>query len=189
MRRYSLNPLHGRAAFAAPAGLFLLGAVLGATLKSSIPQVTAATPAAQTETGAPGAAAPLPAGSLSRRLDRGLVYPAEVIRVLDGDTFQARVRVWPGIDVDTRVRLRGIDAAELHARCSEEYARAVAARGALETILAEGDVAISQVGTDKYGGRVDAAVSTIKTADVSAAMLRGGWARTYGGGRRESWCG
>ena len=48
---------------------------------------------------------------LAHRLDPGLVYPAEVIRIIDGDTFEARVRVWPGLDVDTKVRLRGIDAA------------------------------------------------------------------------------
>jgi endonuclease YncB( thermonuclease family) len=43
-------------------------------------------------------------------------HPAEVVRVIDGDTFEARVRIWPGMDVTTRVRLRGIDAPELHAR-------------------------------------------------------------------------
>jgi endonuclease YncB( thermonuclease family) len=37
-------------------------------------------------------------------------HPAEVLRVLDGDTFEARVRLWPGLDVTTKVRLRGVDA-------------------------------------------------------------------------------
>ena len=59
-----------------------------------------------------------------------------MIRIIDGDTFEARVRVWPGLDVDTKVRLRGIDAAELHARCASELDQAQAARAALETILA-----------------------------------------------------
>jgi endonuclease YncB( thermonuclease family) len=126
---------------------------------------------------------------LARRLDPRLSYPAEVVRIIDGDTFEARVRVWPGLDVDTKVRLRGIDAAELHARCDDELAKAQAARTALETILAEGGVAVSQIGIDKYGGRVDATVSTRNTADVSTAMLDGGWARSYNGGKRGSWCG
>jgi endonuclease YncB( thermonuclease family) len=82
-----------------------------------------------------------------------------------------------------------VDAAELHARCAGELAKAQAARAALETILAEVGVGISQVGIDKYGGRVDAAVSTRATADVSAALLNGGFARSYDGGRRGSWCG
>jgi len=126
---------------------------------------------------------------LARRLDPLLVYPAEVLRIIDGDTFEARVRVWPGLDVDTKVRLRGIDAAELHARSGDERLKAEAARTALETILSEGSVTISQVGIDKYGGRVDATIATRNTADVSAAMLNGGWARSYDGGKRGSWCG
>ena len=59
----------------------------------------------------------------------------------------------------------------------------------LQTILAQGDVRLSQIGIDKYGGRVDAAVATRTTADVSAALLSGGFARAYGGGKRGTWCG
>jgi endonuclease YncB( thermonuclease family) len=86
------------------------------------------------------------------------------------------------------VRLRNIDAPELHARCVDEHVKAEAARGALETILAAGSITVSRVGLDKYGGRVDALVATRDTADVSAALLNGGWARSYDGGRRGSWC-
>ena len=50
-------------------------------------------------------------------------------------------------------------------------------------------VSVSRVGVDKYGGRVDAVVATRATADVSAAMLAGGWARAYNGRKRGSWCG
>ena len=132
---------------------------------------------------------PAPEPPIAHRLDSSIIYPAEVLRVIDGDTFEARVRVWPGLDVDTKIRLRDVDAAELHARCAGELAQAQAARTALEAMLADGGVAISRVGVDKYGGRVDAAVSTRNTADVSAALLKGGNARSYGGGKRGSWCG
>jgi endonuclease YncB( thermonuclease family) len=163
---------------------FALGVIVGAVLRptpspQALPRIALAT--ARTV----GVATPALAG----RLDPGLSYPAEVLRIIDGDTFEARVRVWPGLDVDTKVRLRGIDAAELHARCSDELAKAQAARTALQTILAEGGVTISRVGVDKYGGRVDAAIATRNTADVSAAMLNGGWARSYDGRKRGSWCG
>jgi micrococcal nuclease len=97
------------------------------------------------------------------------------------------VRVWPEMDVTTRIRLRGIDAAEMHARYDDERIKAIAAREALAGILAEGAVGISSVTQDKYGGRVDADVSTAKTANVS--VLQRGLVRAYGGGRRESWCG
>src|SRR5215470_8967250 len=65
---------------------------------------------------------------------------ADVLRILDGDTFEAQVHVWPGIDITTKVRLRNIDAPELRARCPEERTKAEAAREALQTLLAEGDV-------------------------------------------------
>jgi micrococcal nuclease len=116
-------------------------------------------------------------------------HPAEVLRVLDGDTFEARVRIWPGMDVTTKVRLRGIDAPELHARCEGERVKALAARDALARLLGEGSVGVSRIGQDKYGGRVDADVSTAGTSDVSAALLERGLVRRYSGGRREGWCG
>lgn len=118
----------------------------------------------------------------------GVGHPAEVLKVNDGDTFEARVLVWPGMQITTKVRLRGIDTPELKARCAEEYRRADAAREALRSLLAAGGVTVRHVGIDKYGGRVLADVATAGTADVSAALLRSGHARPYEGGRRESWC-
>ena len=125
---------------------------------------------------------------LAQRLEPGRVYTAQVLRVIDGDTFAARVQLWQGVSVDTHVRLRDIDAAELHARCAREFAKALAARAAQQTMLADGRVTISRIGTDKYGGRIDASVATRRIPDVSAALLRGGYARRYDGGRRGSWC-
>jgi endonuclease YncB( thermonuclease family) len=116
------------------------------------------------------------------------VYAAEVVRITDGDTFVARMRTAPGGEVETRVRLRRIDAAELHARCSKELRLALAARAELQRLLAEGSVMLSHVGPDKYPGRIDANVATRSTNDISAAMLSGGFARAYDGGRRGSWC-
>src|SRR5690348_9640474 len=60
-----------------------------------------------------------------------LAHPAEVLRVIDGDTFEARINLWPGLEVTTRVRLRGIDAPELRAHCDDERIKAEAARDAL----------------------------------------------------------
>jgi endonuclease YncB( thermonuclease family) len=128
-------------------------------------------------------------GASFREAAPARVYPAEVVRIIDGDTFVARVREWPSHDFETRVRLRSIDAAELHARCSRELRLALAARAALQRLLADGRVTLSHVGPDKYPGRIDANVATHSTNDISAAMLSGGFARRYDGGRRGSWCG
>jgi endonuclease YncB( thermonuclease family) len=181
-----MSPRH--AVLLAVSAAFLLGLAMGATMKArpdaAAPVRRAFAVAQASNNNSPAAAPPL-----AQRLGTAMAYPAEVLRIIDGDTFAARVRVWPGLDVETKVRLRGIDAAELHARCAEEFAKAEAARAALQAILAEGDVTISRIGVDKYGGRVDAAAATRTTADVSAAMLAGGFARAYDGGRRGTWCG
>ena len=92
---------------------------------------------------------------------------------------------WPGMQVTTKVRLRGIDAAEVSARCAEEYRLAAAARDALQRMLAEGGVTIAQIGLDKYGGRVLANAATREWPDISEALLKTGLVRAYDGGRRE----
>lgn len=116
-------------------------------------------------------------------------YPADLIRVLDGDTFEARVRIWLDLDITTRIRLRGIDAPECKARCAEEQSRAETATLALIALLQEGGISIRTVGRDKYGGRVLANAATALTPDVSAALLAAGVVRPCAGGRRRGWCG
>jgi len=178
----SLHPLSPPARAGAAlvvAGAFLLGLIAGTRIG----------PALSTHASARAATDAVPASVPPAEPAPRMAYPAQVVRVLDGDTFEARVNVWPGLDTTTKVRLRGIDAPELRARCPHELAKAQAARDALIAILDEGAVGVSRVTLDKYGGRVVADASTRKTADVSAALLRLGLVRGYGGGRRESWCG
>jgi endonuclease YncB( thermonuclease family) len=115
-------------------------------------------------------------------------HKVDVLRTIDGDTFDARVELWPGVELNTHVRLRGIDAAERHAQCDAEFRKAEAATRALRAMLSEGDVVIFNIGPDKYGGRVVADVSTAKTSNVSSALVAGGYARIYLGGRRQGWC-
>jgi endonuclease YncB( thermonuclease family) len=136
-----------------------------------------------------GAQNPAPAPPAFERVAAlDTTYPVKVLRVIDGDTFEARVRVWPGLDITTKVRLRGIDAPELRARCPQERVKAEAARVALSSLLAEANVGIMHVSLDKYGGRVVAEASTRLTPNVSEQLFASGHARRYAGGRRESWC-
>lgn len=111
----------------------------------------------------------------------------DVIRTIDGDTFLARVHQQGGRDLVARVRLRGIDAPEMKASCQEELNKAEAAADALRGLLREGGVTITNLGADKYG-RVLADVTTKRTASVSAALLAGGYVRSYNGGHRDGWC-
>ena len=118
----------------------------------------------------------------------GMRRPVDVIRTIDGDTFEARVHLGPDLDPTTHVRLRGIDAPELKASCPQELQMAKAATDALRALLREGDVMIFNIGPDKYAGRVVADVATRRTGNVSAVMLAAGHARSYGGGHRSGWC-
>jgi endonuclease YncB( thermonuclease family) len=178
-----LSSAPGRRTLFIGVAAFGLGLSLGATMLG--PLLTAPdTPAAGASRAESETTGSVPATAIS---GRG-IYLAEVLRIADGDTFEARVQVWPGIAITTRVRLRGIDTPELKARCPQERVKAEAARAKLASILAEGSVELSRVGLDKFGGRIDAAASTRSTPDVSAAILQAGLGRRYAGGRREGWC-
>lgn len=115
-------------------------------------------------------------------------HPVDVIRTIDGDTFEARVHLPPDLNLTTRVRVRGIDAPELKAACPQELQMAKAATAGLRALLGEGDVRIFNIGPDKYAGRVVADVVTRRSGNVSAAMIAAGLARSYGGGHRSGWC-
>lgn len=114
-------------------------------------------------------------------------HPVEVLYTIDGDTFDARIALWPGREQRTRVRLRNIDAPERHASCEAELQKAEVSRRALRAILNEGEVSIYNIGPDKYG-RIVADVTTRRTPNVSSALVAAGHARSYLGGQRQSWC-
>lgn len=124
---------------------------------------------------------------LQRSTDPDSRQPVDVIRTIDGDTFLARMHQPDGRDLVARVRLRGIDAPEMKASCQQELDKAEAATEALRNLLGQGGVTIYNLGSEKYG-RVLADVATRRTPNVSAAMLAGGYARSYNGGHRDGWC-
>jgi micrococcal nuclease len=115
-------------------------------------------------------------------------HAVDVIRTIDGDTFEARVHLASGQNVMTRIRLRDVDAPELKAACPDELRMAEAAADALRDLLRQGGVAIYNIGPDKYQGRVVADVATKRTGNVSAALISAGHVRSYNGGHRNGWC-
>lgn len=123
--------------------------------------------------------------------DRGLPgpIPASVVRVVDGDTLTVRAHIWIGQEVETNVRLQGVDTPELRGRCDDERTRAGLAREFTERLTAAGSVILTDVRPDKFGGRVDARVRTTDGVDVSDALIKAGLARVYAGERRSGWCG
>ncbi len=115
--------------------------------------------------------------------------PARVIAVVDGDTIVVRARIWLGQDLETKVRLAGVDAPELHGACSRERRLAAEARAFVARHLRSGAVVLRDIRFGKYAGRVLARVATPAGDDLALALVEAGLARPYGGARRLPWCG
>lgn len=116
-------------------------------------------------------------------------YPAQVVRVIDGDTVAVHVYPWPGVIVETRIRLLGVDTPELRGKCEAEKAKAREAKATVAKLLPVGStVQIRNVKQDKYAGRHDADVILTDGRNLSEILIRSGLARSYDGGQRSGWC-
>jgi endonuclease YncB( thermonuclease family) len=115
-------------------------------------------------------------------------YVANVVEALDGDSFRAEIAIWPGQRARAIVRIRGVDSAEMRARCPAEQRLALTAREYLARRLAETPVTIANIGGGKYFGRVLADVRFADGADAASVLLDRGLARPYRGGKRAGWC-
>jgi endonuclease YncB( thermonuclease family) len=113
---------------------------------------------------------------------------ADVVKVVDGDTLTVRARIWLDLEMTVNIRIRGIDAPELRARCSREKILAAAATDRLLDVAGHGPVNLSNIDEDKYFGRVVADVTTVDGRLVAPLMLESGLVRPYGGGERQGWC-
>ncbi len=104
--------------------------------------------------------------------------PLQMCRAVDGDTIRCG---------EQRVRLVGLDAPELRARCEEERELALAATERLRGLL-EGGVTLEEHGQDRYG-RALAVVRNQRGENVAGVLIREGLARAYNGrGPRNGWC-
>jgi micrococcal nuclease len=154
--------------------------LLALTLAASTPRIA---PVDKPATPAPPALVPASLPPLRQ------LVPAELVRIIDGDTIEVRVLIWLDQLVMTRVRLRDIDAPERNARCPAEARLAEASAAALARLLADGRFFLTDIGRDKYGGRVLARVITAGGRDAGETLRLAGHARAYAGRRREGWCG
>lgn len=109
---------------------------------------------------------------------------ASLIRVVDGDTVLVSASPWPQQFITTYVRLRGINAPEMKARCGSEREAAETARKALETLLMARHLQLEDISGDKYFGRVVARIRLDDGRDASGEMMAEGLAEAYDGGRK-----
>ena len=114
-------------------------------------------------------------------------YEVDVIRVLDGDTVEVDVDLWPGLRQRVKVRLNGINAPEIHTRRRCEKEAGIRAKDRLAELLVQaGQVELVDVALGKYSGRVLGRL-VADGEDVAERLLAEGLVRPYSGGRREPW--
>jgi micrococcal nuclease len=120
-------------------------------------------------------------GSLARTQQVG---ECRISRIVDGDTVGLNCSGAGSI----RGRLLGFDAPELFSpKCPSELVAAAQAKWALRGKLWNAhDIRIVPHGHDRYD-RLLVAVY-VDGQDISDAMIAGGYARPYDGGRRGGWC-
>lgn len=118
----------------------------------------------------------------------GSIVPASVVYVYDGDTLTVDAFPWPGQTQRTRVRVHGIDTAEMRGKCPIEKEKARAAKA--RTIeLAGKQVTLVDIHLGKYAGRVVASVILQDGRDLATVLIDDGFARPYSGkGPRKGWC-
>jgi micrococcal nuclease len=112
---------------------------------------------------------------------------AEVTCVKDGDTLCVRAYIWPGHQVETVIRLAGIDAPEKRGACADERLKAAAATAQLEAWVGGAKITLTDIQPDKYAGRYDAKVWR-DGREIGAALIAAKLARPYDGGKRQGWC-
>ena len=114
-------------------------------------------------------------------------FPFELVEVIDGDTFRARLDIWLRQSVTVKVRLKGVDTPEMNGKCAAEKKLARQAKAFAENWLRKNQVQLVNVHYGTYAGRV-LATAQIKNGDnLSAALLAENLAKPYRG-RRAQWC-
>ena len=112
----------------------------------------------------------------------------EVTSIYDADTFRVNIEGWPGI-IGHRVPIRvlGVDAPELRGKCESEKVAARKAKQHTVALLRSARV-IKLTGMKR--GKYFRILSNVLVDGESLAesLISHGLARSYAGGKRESWC-
>lgn len=116
-------------------------------------------------------------------------YSWKVIRVLDGDTVEVDAKFFPPELGNIRVRVLGIDTPESggRAKCTSERDRAKVAKQFTADKLLGKTIVVTNVKTDKYGGRIVGEVS-VDGKQYHTLMIQNRYAVPYDGGTKQSWC-
>lgn len=118
-------------------------------------------------------------------------YRINVLRVVDGDTVDARVDLGFKVHHNIRIRFHGINAPESRTRDLEEKARGLAAKARVKELIAEaekdGKVILQSHGVGKFGrclGSLRIELDNDEEYDLVERLLEEGHGVPYFGGKR-----
>ncbi len=101
------------------------------------------------------------------------VYQAEIIRVIDGDTIEARIFIFPQLEAVYKVRFADIDTPELNGKCLAEKQRAKQAKLYLQQLLPPKSEVTLHI-RDKFDGfgRILAQIHHDRYGNISELLLK-----------------
>lgn len=133
----------------------------------------------------------LPFAALAQKTPQGVTYPAEIVRINDGDTVVISAPFLPApLKPELAVRIFGVDTPEkgFRAQCPQENARGQAATEFTKAqIAASRQRQVTLYGWDKFGGRVLGDI-ILDGRSLRQGLIANGFAREYFGEAKTSWC-
>ena len=117
-------------------------------------------------------------------------YQAEVSRVIDGDTIELNIHIWPKLTQNVKLRLSGVNTPEKRGKVSdcEKEAGQKATNFTQRFLQGVKTVTVTDIKLGKYAGRVLGNLSK-QRQDLGQALIQTGHAKPYKGGKRELCCG
>jgi|TARA_R110002020_G_scaffold147506_3_gene322892 micrococcal nuclease len=119
-------------------------------------------------------------------------YNIELLRVVDGDTIDAKIDLGFDVSIKKRVRFSGVNAPESRTRDLEEKARGLAAKDRVKQLL-EGcnRIQLESHGVGKYGrclgelsvDKIDGK-ECLTLVSINELLIKEGHAVEYHGGKR-----
>jgi micrococcal nuclease len=113
-------------------------------------------------------------------------YPAQLVRIIDGDTFKARIDLGFSTYRNETVRMSGINTPESRTRDLKEKRHGLAAKKKLTEILTKADklvIVVKEVG--KYGRALG--IVYADGLDINVELINKGYAYPYGGEKKYNY--
>lgn len=133
----------------------------------------------------------VPILALAQKTPQGVTYPAEIVRINDGDTVViAAPFLPPPLKPELAVRIFGVDTPEKghRAQCPQENARGQAATEFTKAAVQNSrQRQVTLYAWDKFGGRVLGDI-ILDGRSLRQGLIANGFAREYFGEAKTSWC-